>query len=58
MLNGFVVGPGIEDGDVEVVFLEGVDDVYDLRVADIRAVLLEGEAEDQYVASKNLYPLL
>ena len=36
--------PGIEDGDVEVVFLKGAHDVDNLGVAYVGAVLLECEA--------------
>lgn len=39
------VRPRVKDGDVEVVFLEGLDDVDDLGVAHIGTVLLEGETE-------------
>lgn len=47
--------PGVEDGDVEVVFLEGFDDVDDLGVAYVGAVLLESEAKDNDVAAEYLY---
>ena len=38
------IGPGVVDGDVDIVLLERLDDVDHLRVAHIGAVLLEGKA--------------
>lgn len=57
MLDGSRVYPGVKNGDVEVVFLESLDNVNDLGVAHIGAVLLECETEDYDVAAKNLYAL-
>ena len=54
LLHDGGVGPGVVDGDVEVVFLQGIVDVDDLRVADIGTVLLEGEAQNQDVAVEDL----
>lgn len=48
------IGPGVVDCDVEVVFLEGLDDVDDLGVAHVGAVLFECEAEDYDVAVEHL----
>lgn len=56
--DGFGIGPWVEDRYVEVVFLEGLDDVYDFCVAHVGTVLFEGEAEDYDVAAKDLYPFL
>ena len=47
-------GPGVIDGDVEVVFFERAVDVDDLGVAYVGAVLLESEAEDQDVGMEDL----
>lgn len=58
VLDSCRVGPGIEDGDVEVVFLEGLDYVNDFGVAHVGAVLLEGEAENDDVAAEHLYAFL
>ena len=52
--NGFGVGPGVVDGDVEVVFLQGFDDVNDFGVANVGAVFFEGEAEHEDVAAEYL----
>lgn len=38
------IGPGVVDGDVDIVLAERLDDVDHLRVAHIGAVLLEGKA--------------
>ena len=48
---GVGVGPGVVDGDVEVVFAQGVDDVDHLGVAHIGAIFLECEAEYEDVAA-------
>ena len=45
--DGVLVRPGVIDRDVVRVFLQGVVDVHDLGVADVRAVLLEGDSEDE-----------
>ena len=45
--DGVLVRPGVIDRDVVRVFLEGVVDVHDLGVADVGAVLLEGDAQDE-----------
>ena len=52
------VGPGVVDGDVEVVFLQCLVDVDDLGVAHVGAVLLEGETKDEDVALQNLNAFL
>ena len=51
VLDGGGVSPRVEDGDVEVVFLEGANNVDDFGVADVGAVFLEGETEDDDVAA-------
>ena len=38
------IGPGVVDGDVDIVLTKRLDDVDHLRVAYVGAVLLEGEA--------------
>ncbi len=43
-LCDFGIGPGVVDGDVDIVLAEGLDDVDHLRIAHIGAVLLEGKA--------------
>lgn len=53
-LYGGGVGPGVVDGYVEVVFLEGFDDVDDFGVAYIGAVFLEGEAQDEDMTAEHL----
>lgn len=53
--DGGGVGPGVEDSDVEVILAESADDVNNLGVANVGAVLLKGEAEDDYVTTKDLY---
>ena len=45
--DGVGIGPGIIDGDVGGVLGEGLVDVDDLGVADVGAVLLECDAEDE-----------
>lgn len=57
-LDGGRVCPGVEDGDVEVILFEGLDDVDDLGVAHVGAVLFESEAEDEDVAVEYLYAFL
>lgn len=52
--DGCGVGPGIVDGDVEVVFFECFDDVDNLGVAHVGAVLFECKAEDYDVAVEHL----
>lgn len=52
------VCPGVEDGDVEVVFLEGFHNVDNLGVAYVGAVLLECEAHHKNMAAKYLYAFL
>lgn len=52
--HGFGVGPGIEDGDGEVVLMQGLDDVDDFGVAHVGAVFLEGEAQHEDVAAEHL----
>lgn len=54
-LDGGGVGPGVEDGDIEVILFEGLDDVDDLGVAYVGAVFLECETEDEDVTVENLY---
>lgn len=44
---GLGVGPGVVDGDVGGVFGQGVVDVDYLGVADVGAVLLECDTEDE-----------
>ncbi len=51
-------GPGVIDGDVEVVLLERTVDVDDLGVAHVGAILLEGESQDQDVGVEDLDALL
>lgn len=58
MLYGCWIRPGVEDGDVEVVFLESLDDIHHLGVAHVGAVLLECEPKDDDVASQDLDTLL
>src|SRR6056297_2699392 len=41
------VGPGVVDVDFEVVVLQRLDDVDDSGVSEVRAVFLEGEAQDE-----------
>lgn len=48
------VGPRVIDRDAQAVFTEGADDVDDLGIAHVGAVLLEGEAENQNLAVENL----
>src|SRR6056297_1072975 len=43
----FGVGPGVVDVDFEVVVLQRLDDVDDSGVSEVRAVFLEGEAQDE-----------
>ena len=57
-LDGGGVGPGIVDSDVEIIFFESLDDVDDLGVAHVGAVLFECEAEDYDVAVEYLYAFL
>ena len=57
-LNCGGISPGVKDGDVEVVFLEGLHDVDYLGVAYVGAVLLESETKDNDVATKYLDALL
>lgn len=52
------VGPGIINGDVDIVFFQGFVDVYNLGVANIGAVLLESETENEDMAVKYLYTFL
>ena len=52
------IGPRVEDCHVEVVFLEGANNVDDFGVAHVGAVLLEGKAEDDDVAVEHLYAFL
>ena len=40
------ISPRIVNGYVDILLLEGTTDVDDLGVANVRTVLLEGEAED------------
>lgn len=56
--HGCRVCPGVKDSDVEVILFEGFDDVYDLGVAHVGAVLLEGEAEDNDMATEYLNAFL
>lgn len=52
--HGFGVCPGVEDGDGEVVLMQGLDDVDYLGIAHVGAVFLEGEAQDEDVAAEYL----
>ena len=52
--HGCGVGPGVVDGDVEVVFLQCFDYINHLGVAHVGAVFLEGESEDNDVAAEYL----
>lgn len=54
MLHDGRIGPRVVNGDVEVVFLQGLVDVDHLGVAHIGAVLLEGETQDEDVAVEHL----
>lgn len=56
-LDGGGVGPGIVDSDVEIIFFESLDDVDDLGVAHVGAILLECEAKDEDVAVEHLNAL-
>src|SRR5215469_4414489 len=47
------VGPGIPDFDLRLVLLETADEVDDLGIAHVGAVLLEGQAHDQNTAADN-----
>lgn len=49
------IGPGVVDGDVQVVLREGAIDVNNLCVAHVGAVFLESEAQNQDVAAEHLY---
>ena len=53
-LDGGGIGPRVEDCHVEVVFLEGFDDVDDFGVAYVGAVFLEGEAQDEDMTAEHL----
>ena len=41
------VSPGVIYGDVDIIFLQGIVDIYDLGIAAVGAVLLESETEDE-----------
>ena len=41
------IDPGVVDIDLYVVFAEFANNVYDLGIAQVRAVFLEGQAHDQ-----------
>ena len=58
VFNNGRIGPGVVDGDVKIVFFQSFVNVDDLGVAHIRAVLLEGEAEDENVAVDDLNAFL
>lgn len=53
-LDGGRIGPGIVDSDVEIIFFESLDDVDNLGVAHVGAVLFECKAKDEDVAVKYL----
>ena len=53
-LDGGRIGPGIVDSDVEIIFFESLDDVDNLGVAHIGAILFECKAEDDDVAIEHL----
>lgn len=50
--------PGVEDGDVEVIFLEGFHNVDNLGVAYVGAVLLECKSHHKNMAAEYLYAFL
>lgn len=52
------VCPGVEDSDVQVVFIERFHYVNHLGVAHVGTVLLEGKAEDDNVAVEHLNAFL
>ena len=48
------IGPGVIDGDVDIVLLQGIIDIHHLGIAAVGAVLLEGEAKDEDLAVEDL----
>lgn len=53
-LDGGRIGPGVVNSDVEIIFFESFDDVDNLGVAHVGAVLFECKAEDYDVAVEHL----
>ena len=52
------IGPGVIDSDVDIIFLQGIVDIYNLGIATVGTVLLEGEAEDENLAIEYLNAFL
>jgi len=54
MFGNCGVGPGVIDGDVDIVLLQSIVDIHHLGIATVGAVLLEGEAKDEDLAVEDL----
>lgn len=53
-LDGGGVGPGVVDGDVEVILFESFDDIDDFGVAHVGTVFFECETKHEDVAAEHL----
>ena len=58
VLDMTCIGPRVINGDVLRIFLQSVEDIHDLGVADVGAVFLEGDAEDEDLGVLHHHALL